>query len=110
VLAPEVVIRLPKFKASFVAVAHGLRETRVHPPVDMARCIAAACIDTGRPAPCPQVSSQLSLKPVLEKLGVAAAFSDSAADFSRMAAHSLYVTDVVHKVRLKGGKAASVST
>lgn len=43
-----------------------------------------------------KVSSSMSLKPTLEAMGVKAAFS-GAADFSRMASGTLFVSDVVHK-------------
>jgi hypothetical protein len=63
--------------------------------------MATPCAPLDAPDPLPQVSSQLALKPVLQKLGAQAPFSP-AADFSRMAAGPLFVSDVLHKVHILG--------
>ncbi|GIM08522.1 hypothetical protein Vretimale_12536 [Volvox reticuliferus] len=44
-----------------------------------------------------KVATAISLKPVLQSLGVESAFSPGAADFSRMVDFGAFVSDVVHK-------------
>ncbi len=52
-----------------------------------------------------KVTSTMSLTPVLKSLGVHTAFSSGVADFTRMADGGLYISDVVHKVQQRCGKA-----